>query len=327
MTRNEFAAKLYDLIETVAKSIDPNVNIIAHQIDKINVTYDAYTIRLPDKSLAPSIYPDRIIDDYFNDTLDDMLELPDDFVNQFSEQLKDMLSNMSDEIEQKIKDMLINPSNFDDVKDMIYPILISINNNQTKLNTTPYIPLVDDLAITFKIIAHNSIDSTMTCDIDNKMLTVWSKTIDEINKVALQNIKKPKFAQAFPIMAMLLGTPYISDDTFNEHFHPDLIKISNGMFVVSNRYDKYGASMILYKDLMEKICNDLNVHELYIIPASVHEVIVAPIKTNVTFEEQKEYEKFMKQMVTDVNDHEVPLEEQLSNNIYIYDGNSLQTIN
>lgn len=88
-------------------------------------------------------------------------------------------------------------------------------------------------------------------------------------------------------------------------------KKSSEMYIITNRKSSYGAVSILFLNELIKVkyCDILE-QDLYILPSSVHEVLVVPI-----FTEAKEE---LKSMVYEINRTKVLKEERLSDNVYCY---------
>ena len=82
------------------------------------------------------------------------------------------------------------------------------------------------------------------------------------------------------------------------------------MWVVTKTKKINGSSLILYRNELDKIAMRLG-SDLYILPSSIHELIVVPSDIGDTQE--------LRMMVAAVNENEVPEEELLSDNVYYYD--------
>ena len=74
----------------------------------------------------------------------------------------------------------------------------------------------------------------------------------------------------------------------------------------------FGAACLLYDNLLKRISDKLR-SNLYIIPSSIHELIIIPKKS---FPRGKEE---LIEMVCDMNANEVDLVDILSDNVYEYD--------
>ena len=82
------------------------------------------------------------------------------------------------------------------------------------------------------------------------------------------------------------------------------------MYVLSNRIRSYGAAAILYDNRLEGIGAYLK-SNYYVLPSSVHEVIVIPEHAAVGKEE-------LSAMVAEINRTQVEAEEVLSDRAYYY---------
>ena len=67
---------------------------------------------------------------------------------------------------------------------------------------------------------------------------------------------------------------------------------------------------MLYPGVLKEFSKKIG-HDLIILPSSVHEVLLLPYDSTYSFQE-------MADMVKDVNEKCVPVEEQLSNQVYYY---------
>jgi len=82
------------------------------------------------------------------------------------------------------------------------------------------------------------------------------------------------------------------------------------MYVLTNQQRFLGACCILYDDVLKEIAERLD-SDLYILPSSIHEVILMPVTVT-------ESVPALSQMVCDINQSEVSAEEILSDHIYYY---------
>lgn len=84
------------------------------------------------------------------------------------------------------------------------------------------------------------------------------------------------------------------------------------LFVMSNGDYMNGASVILYKDVLRDFAKYME-HDLYILPSSIHEVILLLDDEYVQSSEE------LREMVRETNRMVVDQEEVLSDHIYHYD--------
>lgn len=86
------------------------------------------------------------------------------------------------------------------------------------------------------------------------------------------------------------------------------------MYVLSNEQRYFGASCMLYPQALKEISQRLN-DNLYILPSSIHEVILIPASFADDANELSE-------IVQEVNISEVAQDEILSDTVYYYNQNT-----
>ena len=83
------------------------------------------------------------------------------------------------------------------------------------------------------------------------------------------------------------------------------------MYIATNEDRMNGASVLAYPDFMETAVECLN-GSFYILPSSIHEVILLPEKSGFDVQE-------LQMLVRHVNATEVAPKERLSDHVYHYD--------
>ena len=87
-------------------------------------------------------------------------------------------------------------------------------------------------------------------------------------------------------------------------------KSPKDMYVLTNKTGINGATTILYNGLIEKFANSIN-SNIFILPCSIHEVILIPYTDEFDIED-------LKNMVKEVNLTKVEDADILSDSVYIY---------
>lgn len=154
-----------------------------------------------------------------------------------------------------------------------------------------------DLNVYYRII----VNEDASYRVREEQLKTWEMTVDELHECALRNTKGTYGATNMFEMLMGLDPDLITDDFSSLEDVP--------MFVVTNESKRFGATALLHTELFKAIFNDLH-ENLYIIPSSIHELIVVPM-SRMPIEEVNE-------MINAVNTTEVDPEEVLTNHVYIY---------
>ena len=99
-------------------------------------------------------------------------------------------------------------------------------------------------------------------------------------------------------------------EEFLEDFDKKVMTVDMPMFVLTNEYWTNGAACIFYTGLLEQISQTLDT-DLYIIPSSIHEVILLPLNEKIDMEE-------LDRMIQQVNQEDLKPGEVLSHHVYMY---------
>ena len=137
--------------------------------------------------------------------------------------------------------------------------------------------------------------------VTNKLMKHWGKTTQELISQAKNNSAEKNPVSVFT-MESLLGMPR---DPENPR-----------MYIVTNEERKYGATSIMNSEAFEQLRREMG--DLYILPSSVHELIV------ISAEKADPVE--LEAMVQMINQNEVEEAERLSDHIYRYDGKEIQML-
>lgn len=82
------------------------------------------------------------------------------------------------------------------------------------------------------------------------------------------------------------------------------------MYVLTNQRGIYGAAAMLYPELLKDFAERQKT-DLVILPSSVHEVLLVPVRGSLDF-------AWFRCMVRSINRSEVPPEDWLSDQVYVY---------
>ena len=294
MTYDEF--KKYFLDE-VSKKLPGDVCTKVEEIKKINgVKVDGVTFFREGVNCSPRIYLEGYYKKYVDG--DEINTLVDTFVNCY-EKNQIIIENCDFDF---FKD-------YERVKDRIFFKVINKEKNEELLKEVPYREFLD-LAIVYYYLLDEKLikENLSTILITNKILEMWEINEEEIKSAAFINTP-----QLFPlkvesmerVLTRLLGRNiFIDIDTEALSCTP--------LYVISNDRLMYGAGAMLYKDALKNIAGRTG-EDMYIIPSSINELIVAPVSFLET-----DFIISLKDMINMVNKNEVAEQEVLSNNLYFY---------
>lgn len=189
--------------------------------------------------------------------------------------------------------------NFDSVEEKLSFKLIGLKDNKEYLEDIPY-RRFEDLAMVPICMVRNSEIGVGHITIRNSHLDLWGITYDRLWKNLMENSTKTAEVK-IKTMPNFLGEDYIND-----------FEVLQNIIIVSNKEQNYGAGAVLYPGVLEKI-SDKYGKNLYVLPASVHEVLVLP-------EQGEENEaEMLEAIVRQVNAGVLSKEDFLSDKIYYYE--------
>ncbi len=208
---------------------------------------------------------------------------------------------------------------FDKIKDKIMLKLVNYERNLQGLETTPHKRILD-LAVVFYVLWDEVGEQRMTSTVKESHLKLWNVDVDEMYRIAYENTicKLSVNIRNMKDVIYDIYTEMKMDNRITPSMEKELLteleESVYPMYVVTNQKKILGASVILYDQALKYFYEKFN-GEFYILPSSIHEVIVIP-EINMSVEE-------MKRLVTETNENEVNYLEILSDNVYRYDGDKL----
>lgn len=191
---------------------------------------------------------------------------------------------------------------FNKIQGKILCKLINREKNREFLEDTPYISFLD-LAIVCYVLIELKENGIATMPVKVSQLKMWGIEETELFRVAKENVQKQfpaELRQMKEVIAEMLGIDVVQDE---EDF----------MYVLSNEIRSFGAVCIIYDNILELIAGELK-ENYYIIPSSIHEVIIVP-------ESKAPRKEEIEKMIKEINETQVEEEEVLSNSVYFYNLN------
>lgn len=280
MTYDEFKEKL--LGEIGERLGEPAVKIITVTKNN-NVQKEAVTLSDCEAELNPVVY----LDDMYKECMagkkipecvDQILELSHGTPEFDSRQLFDSWEEAKDRIELDLANSKWNEGLFTD---------------------TPHKEFLD-LTVYCRLVFAKDETGIASTVVKESMLVRWGIGEQDMWEAASSNLKKE--AYQFMNLRSLIGKSAKAADIKECR--------SASMCVLTNPVMYYGAAGILRTDLLEKLAQ-LKETDLYILPSSVHEVIVLPALDCWDVDE-------LRQMVKSVNACSVDKMDWLSDEVYYY---------
>lgn len=191
--------------------------------------------------------------------------------------------------------------NYKELKGKFACKLIHRGKNEKLLNDIPYVPWMD-LAIVAFVLLEVSPYGTATVLVRKEHLEIWGLTEAQLFDEAKKNTPILLPYQFCPMRKLLREIcPYAVDEGEEEE---------ESLYVLSNKLRSFGAASMLYDGILEKVGQKLG-ENYYILPSSIHEVIVVP-------ESKSPVKQDLEEMVREINETQVEEEEVLSDRVYYF---------
>lgn len=264
---------------------------INHVIKNNGCEMDGLVIMDKGKDIAPTIYLDSFYELYTN-----------------GENIKNIIRQIEVIYEQNKNNVTFDVNilkHFDTIKDKIVYKVVNYRSNEKLLEQVPHKRILD-LAVVFYCLLDNEYGRSATALIYNNNLKNWNVTIDDVYKAALKNTPDLLHSKISSMAALFekCGVNVDGEEVDLKDYVP------SDMYVLTNESKLNGAACILYENVLYDFAQKLGA-DLYILPSSVHEVILLP---KLSMFEKDE----LVNMVKEVNTEGVAADEVLSDHVYEY---------
>lgn len=264
---------------------------INHVIKNNGCEMDGLVIMEKGKDIAPTIYLDSFYELYTN-----------------GENIKNIIRQIEVIYEQNKNNVTFDVNilkHFDTIKDKIVYKVVNYRSNEKLLEQVPHKRILD-LAVVFYCLLDNEYGRSATALIYNNNLKNWNVTIDDVYKAALKNTPDLLHSKISSMAALFekCGVNVDGEEVDLKDYVP------SDMYVLTNESKLNGAACILYENVLYDFAQKMGA-DLYILPSSVHEVILLP---KLSMFEKDE----LVNMVKEVNTEGVAADEVLSDHVYEY---------
>lgn len=312
----EFCEKVKQELELY---FEGEVAVSVNKITKNNgVVLNSVVLAQKDRNVSPNIY----LDEFFKDH---------EQGKPFSEIVEEILKVYKESRFKKNLDMNFF-LDYGKMKDKIAYKIIGYEKNKDMLREIPHI-LFLDMAVVFYCNVSERELSRATILIYNNHLKMWGITKENLYEAAAENTKRIFPARIIPIEKMMreifsedLKKEFSSRVVAEDGFMPDeewfdkaagqlLSTVAdcdgNGeMFVMGNENKLFGAAAMMYESVLQTFAEKLS-KDLFILPSSIHEVILIP-------DDGRQEEEELWKMVCEINETQVEPEDVLTDALYYY---------
>ena len=199
-------------------------------------------------------------------------------------------------------------TDFEQVKDNIIAKVFGTEHNEQLLSNKPY-RMMADLAVTYHIMLEQNADGVVSVPITDSLMNEWGVTEDVLFTASKNNMSRltPVVVKGmFETLCDMQGA-----ESLEFMGIPSVDPADEMMFVMYNTSKLYGAAAMIDPNNMDYARNLIQ-SDFYILPSSVHEVLL--VKTDMASSVEE-----LESMVQQINGSEVEPQDRLSDHVYKYD--------
>ncbi|MDE7274323.1 MAG: hypothetical protein K2N95_14955 [Lachnospiraceae bacterium] len=255
------------------------------------------TVMQDDSNISPTIYLNNYYEEYTNGRAT-LINVVNDVMDTYNR----------NKVNQSVDMRFF--LNYESVKQSVVYKLVNTEKNKELLEDIPHIEFMD-LSIIFQCMVAQEEFGAASILIHNVHLKLWDVSVGMLYQAAKENTQR---LQEYEIKSMtdVLCEIVKSENTGESDW--DCMTVPSDsvpMYVLSNKSRVEGAACMLYPNLIQDFADAIG-SSLYIIPSSIHELLLLPTEHNEESEE-------IKNMIKEINDTQVSKEEILSYSLYYYD--------
>ncbi len=306
-----FHTFIFHVLQKIQEEMDKHVKITVCDVPKNNgIVLTGLTFTQDGINISPTVYLDKFYHEYEEGRS----------IEEITEEIKEIYyrSKMEGDLNMDFF------TNYENAKQNIVYKLVNYEKNRELLEEIPHRKYLD-FAIVYYYLVDRKEFSNASILIHNKHMENWGVDEKELFAVAKNNtpgllpahfcgmmeVLKELTDDEDSILDRILEERCMGDeDEINMILEIHIRKDETGMYVLSNESRLFGAVVMLYEDMMQQCANRLDA-DLYILPSSVHEVILLADEGQIDKDR-------LEKMVREVNATQVEPEEFLSDFVYYF---------
>ncbi len=282
-------------VTSIQNYFGENTSVSLHPIIKNNdIRLDGLLIQDQSRNITPTIYLNHYYEEYLSG-------------KPLSSVFEDIILAYQNNVPKENIDFSFF-MDYDKVKHQIIYKLINHRRNQNLLKDIPHFRFLD-LAIVFCCYLPSMPNGNAMILIHNHHLNIWQITADTLYDLAIKNTP---ILLPYEIAGMEATLKKLCPEFC---LPPTTAAVSTdlpSMYVLSNTEKLYGASALLYPDVVSRFADSIH-SDLYILPSSIHEALLLPK------EKGSDDITGLNLIIQDINASQVPKEEILSDHVYIFE--------
>lgn len=274
-----------EIRERVQEKLEPGTEVSFHGLERNNgVETEGMEVREKGTVAAPVLHLDELYESYCK-----------------SGSMENAVSRALKLLEEKPQaDIGAVPKTWEAAKVRIRMGLVHYGWNREALKGIPHRKFLN-LAVTYRVELPEMGGFHAGIRVKNSLRGLWGATEDELYQTAMENLENERYhiQSMTELLSGMIGTAL------------ELPEDAPKQYVLTNESCRYGAAGMMRQDLMERFVEQAG-GSFYILPSSIHDLILLPDDDSVSAE-------YLREMVKEVNKSVVAREEWLSEDVYYYD--------
>ena len=284
-----------DVKEALDSRTGGNTEVETRTVDKMNETYEAITVKPEDSIIGVNINATSLYKEYedgrsYDSIVEGAAEVADNALRNGPEFDMDAFAD------------------YDKMKDSLAMEVVSKERNADLLESVPHKD-IEDMSVVYRFVLGESAQGTGTILVTNQMLDNYGISAEQLHEDAVKNAPeiRPLVIQGMAeVLAKSMGVEDL--EMMGLNIPPE----QEQMFVASVEGNVHGAGVLAYEDFMDKASERVGGQSFFILPSSIHELLIIPDNGNFDL-------KSLENMVKEVNATTVDPADQLTDNVYHYD--------
>lgn len=280
-----------EFVEKIAEEFSYKISGMVHIVPVIKnngVTLTGLTVTSEDTNISPTIYLDGYYEEY-----------------KQGKELCQVVEQVQEIYVANVVQEYVDISCFVEKEKMLKRLSLKLVNYETNKKLLAEIPhrRFLDMAVVYYYFLENEEHGVGTILIHNHHMRFWDMTEEEMFEYAYANYLNLHPAHVENMRELVISLLQVNEISVEDS------RAAMEMLVVTNEDKLYGATMMLFPQVLKPIAEILG-EDLYILPSSIHEILVLPKSGHMADE--------LREMVAEVNYSEVTIEERLSDNVYCF---------
>ncbi|SFR77483.1 DUF5688 family protein [Anaeromicropila populeti] len=294
MNYETFKAIVADRIKDFLPEQYGDYEIRIQSVRKVNQKLDSLSLVPPEgkRAAVPSLYLNELYEEYLT-----------------GGDLNKVLLHTAETIEkgfQQAKTMGLGEMDLRKPEEHLVMMLVNTEQNKQLLKEVPNQPY-QDLSIIYRWVVNSTLEGMSSFIVTNQLMEQLELSQKQIQQMAVENTKRMFPPTVRTMEEVIVGM--IAEEGMPEELEQVMSNEDSSMYVISNAQGINGAVSMLYEETLHKVAEKIG-GDIYILPSSTHEVLAVPAGGDPNE---------LAEMVRGINQTQVAIEEQLSNQVYYYD--------